>query len=104
MPRVEVRSHQNQLVAQIRPRDLRDRVVAVEILVVKAGLDLDLELDLLLGLEQTHDPVVVLRGHHQRRHAGALARHPRAGTAETKNPGIAIAQADRGQRPLVGEN
>ncbi len=103
MPGVEVGAQHHDLVRQVRAGNLRHRVVGHQVIVVKLGPDVDLELDLLFFVQQARDPVVVLERHRQRRHADALAGLARAGAAEPQRAAVPGAQVDRGQSLFLDE-
>src|SRR5262249_17850315 len=69
----------DQLILEVGPRDLRDHVVAHQVLVVEATRDVDGKLDLSALLDHAYDPVVVLNGYNYLRHdhRGVLCPGPR---------------------------
>ena len=98
-----MRAGHHQLALAIGAGDLGDRVVGLEVVVVEAGADVDLELHLVAALEQPGQPIVVLGGHHQTGRTGLLARLAGAAAADAHDAGAPAAHLDGGEHSLFGE-
>ena len=103
VPGVEVGAHHDDLGLLVGAGDLGHGVVGHQVVVVEAGLDVDLQLDLELAVEQPADAVVVLGGHDQGGDPGVLVLLPRAAARHAHDAAVALARLDRGQRLLRDE-
>ncbi len=87
----------HDLVGEVGARDLGDGVVGHLVVVVELGLDVDLQLDLLVVLQQAQDPVVVLGRHGDGGDADALAGLAGAGAVDAQDAVGAGADLNRGE-------